>query len=782
MPMRRMRRLVTTRPWTATLVVAVGLILALAGTAVAALQGLPADGSQVNNDAAAGIDPSKAVSGEDPTNADVVGGSLVAANKNVPWAIFRQQTTGKDQVFSRSFANGAWTTRGAGTVGGRSSAAPTFSGSLNFDQGQDGEAPAIDFAGAGRTVPWATWYEQTTGTGFGADNIFASRFDQVQNKWIFAGQSRGKGGGSVPIPSLNIHTNRNAENPSIAGGATTAGNNPGPWVTWQEEGDSGANKDQIFVVKPLGPGTVECPVGTKPPTSESTVVGGFCWQQVGTDRFAGDPSLNVDRGRDAIEPDIAFAGANDTVPWVVWYEEGVGGEVSGGHTNELVFAAKAVGDGAADGGFHWEVVGHAGKGALDNSAAGGFCGENGTNEGACSLNANVNADAEDPRVAAGTMNPAASTVPWVAWDEVSGGIDQIFVSRLVGSHFELANDGAPISTTSSPSTRPDITFSGNTPYVSWREDTGGSVDEGFSGHFVNAADPTFVLDQANVPLAPQAEADVREPISSSCAANPFNADGAACQGGALGTPFFLSTNAIGGRLTLFGNAYQSATPTTGDASNVTATSATVSGSVNPEGGPVTVQFQFGTSTAYGQATSLQAIAPANAATPFSATLSNLPAGATIHYRAVVNTDFSTLFGADRTVPASTATTPGNAPSGSSTKAPKLGLKITKESLGKLLRIGKLGVVATLDEAAKLTLNGDAKLQVRRHGKARTKLVPVFTQATVSFGGGGAKNVQLALSRQGRKTLAHLSKATLVITGAASAGGGKATQRATATLK
>ena len=75
-----------------------------------------------------------------------------------------------------------------------------FAGSLNFDQGQDGEAPAIDFAGAGRTVPWATWYEDTSGTGFGAENIFASRFDNTgdanQGKWIFAGQSRGTGGGT----------------------------------------------------------------------------------------------------------------------------------------------------------------------------------------------------------------------------------------------------------------------------------------------------------------------------------------------------------------------------------------------------------------------------------------------------------------------------------------------------------------------------------------------------------------------------------------------------------
>ena len=126
-----------------------------------------------------------------------------AGKPAVPWAVFRQ-TGGRrapsDQVFARSFAGGAWTTRGSGTVGGRSSAAPQFSGSLNFDQGQDGEAPSIDFAGAGRTVPWASWYENTSGTGFDANNVFASRFDNSgdanQGKWIFGGQSRGTGGGA----------------------------------------------------------------------------------------------------------------------------------------------------------------------------------------------------------------------------------------------------------------------------------------------------------------------------------------------------------------------------------------------------------------------------------------------------------------------------------------------------------------------------------------------------------------------------------------------------------
>ena len=53
--------------------------------------------------------------------------------------------------------------------------------------------PSIDFAGSERTVPWATWYENTSGNDFENDNIFASRFDNSgdanQGKWIFGGQA-----------------------------------------------------------------------------------------------------------------------------------------------------------------------------------------------------------------------------------------------------------------------------------------------------------------------------------------------------------------------------------------------------------------------------------------------------------------------------------------------------------------------------------------------------------------------------------------------------------------
>ena len=323
--------------------------LATAGSAAAALQALP-PGAQVNDDPAAGINPALSVSGENPTNADVGGGALTAGGKAVPWAIFRQQEGGgaHDQIFSRSFASGAWKTRGSGTVGGRSSAAPTFPGSLNFDQGQDGEAPASDFAGTGRTVPWATWYENTTGTGFAANNIFASRFDNTgdanQGKWIFGGQSRGNGGVGPDVPSLNIHTDQSAENPSVAGGSAADPTKPGPWATWQETGanDPGTGKNQIFVSKPLGPGMANCDTVTPKgdsATGHIPAIGGFCFQQVGVERLGADPSLNIDLTRDAVEPDIAFTGSGDSVPWVVWYEQNPTGTTGPNKLgdNEMVF-------------------------------------------------------------------------------------------------------------------------------------------------------------------------------------------------------------------------------------------------------------------------------------------------------------------------------------------------------------------------------------------------------------------------------------------------------------
>jgi hypothetical protein len=763
-------------------------VLAAAGTA-SAFQALP-PGGQVNDDVAAGINPALSVNGEDPTNADVVGGALVAGKVAVPWAIFRQQEASgaKDQVFSRSFAAGAWTTRGVGTVGGRSSGSPTsFSGSLNFDQGQDGEAPAIDFAGGQRIVPWATWYEQTSGTGFDKENIFASRFDNIgdasQGKWIFGGQGRGLGGGTVPVPSLNIHTNQDAENPSVAGGSAADATKPGPWVAWQETTTLPVNgADQIFVSRPEGPNMANCdgvtPLGVNDGTGHVPAVGGFCFQQTGIGRVgpaSADPSLNVDPTRNGIEPDIAFTGKNpagvqDGVPWVVWYETGPTNTGISGltHDNEMVFAAKGLADATPGaGGFSWTVVGNNGFGLLDATGTKHFgaCAATDAAEEGCSLNVNPAADAEDPRVAAGTMNPANPTVPWVVWDEGSPGAQQVFVSRLVGAgaaaKFVPVNGGAPISSAANGATRPDITFSGNTPYVTWRQDTGGGVEKAFVGHFVNAANPTFVLDESDVPLASTAQADVREPISSGCTANPFNQDGAACQGGAVGTPFFLFTSQPGSALSLFSDAYQSSTPITGGASGVTASAATVAGSVNPNGAAVRVSFQFGTTTAYGQSTAVQTLGPDDTADAFSAVLTGLPAATTIHYRAIATGDFGTLTGADQTLKTSSPPppTPGKAKAG---KPHVSGTSVTEL----ITCTGQTSCQVTLKLTVKETRKHHKVIAISARHKPKPKVthkVVVLGTASATIPAGHSKRVRVSLNKKGRALLKARHRLTATLT-------------------
>ena len=180
---------------------ATALALVLAGSAAAAFVNLPSDGSQVDSDAAAGIDPAR-----DAGASDVQGGTVVAGNLQVPWAAFEHRTGTAQQIFVRAFKGGQWVTQG-------------FPASLNIDPTVEAEAPAIDFAGANRTVPWVSWYEPNANLG-NKKQIFASRFSAAANVWLPSGQERAPG---HSFPSLNINTNRDAENPAVAGGAAVAG-------------------------------------------------------------------------------------------------------------------------------------------------------------------------------------------------------------------------------------------------------------------------------------------------------------------------------------------------------------------------------------------------------------------------------------------------------------------------------------------------------------------------------------------------------------------------------
>lgn len=86
---------------------------------------------------------------------------------------------------------------------------------------------------------------------------------------------------------------------------------------------------------------------------------------------------------------------------------------------------------------------------------------------------------------------------------------------------------------------------------------------------------------------------------------------------------------------------------TGTASNVTATAASLTGSVDSGGQTASVYFDYGNTTNYGFRTEMQAIGGESYWRPVSATVSNLAVGGTYHFRLAVTAGGVTNFGFDQ---------------------------------------------------------------------------------------------------------------------------------------
>ena len=123
------------------------------------------------------------------------------------------------------------------------------------------------------------------------------------------------------------------------------------------------------------------------------------------------------------------------------------------------------------------------------------------------------------------------------------------MSRLVGGdHFELFNGGNPVSGPGEDAGTPDITFFGNTPYVSWTDSHRDDDKRGFVGHFdaYGRLRPRHAgRHPPDVPArgGPLALIDARVALSSSCTADPFSKDGSACTPGDVNAAFHTFTAA-----------------------------------------------------------------------------------------------------------------------------------------------------------------------------------------------------------------------------------------------
>jgi phosphodiesterase/alkaline phosphatase D-like protein len=94
--------------------------------------------------------------------------------------------------------------------------------------------------------------------------------------------------------------------------------------------------------------------------------------------------------------------------------------------------------------------------------------------------------------------------------------------------------------------------------------------------------------------------------------------------------------------------------TTGSASGITASSATLNATVDPNGRATTYYFEYGTSTSYGTKTSTASAGSSTSAQAVSAAISGLQPGQTYHFRLVATSDAGTSTGSDSTLTTSSA--------------------------------------------------------------------------------------------------------------------------------
>ncbi len=106
---------------------------------------------------------------------------------------------------------------------------------------------------------------------------------------------------------------------------------------------------------------------------------------------------------------------------------------------------------------------------------------------------------------------------------------------------------------------------------------------------------------------------------------------------------------IAGSMLLAGVAVAAASPSvvTGGTSSIHQTSATLHGTVNPNGSSTTYFFQWGLTSGYGDTGRTFSAGSGTSARSVSDTIGGLTPGTTYHYRLVATNQFGTTVGADR---------------------------------------------------------------------------------------------------------------------------------------
>jgi hypothetical protein len=116
--------------------------------------------------------------------------------------------------------------------------------------------------------------------------------------------------------------------------------------------------------------------------------------------------------------------------------------------------------------------------------------------------------------------------------------------------------------------------------------------------------------------------------------------------------------------------------TTGASSDLGQTTATVTGTVDPQGMATTYHFEYGTSTSYGLATAEQDAGSGTGAAAVQAALAGLTSDTTYHYRVVATNAAGVDRGADRTFKTAAPPGPPGATTGSARNVTTTGARLT----------------------------------------------------------------------------------------------------------
>lgn len=217
--------------------------------------------------------------------------------------------------------------------------------------------------------------------------------------------------------------------------------------------------------------------------------------------------------------------------------------------------------------------------------------------------------------------------------------------------------------------------------------------------------------------------------------------------------------------------------TTGPAGAVSATSAVLTGTVDPRGKAATYTFEYGPTTAYGQKVG-GSVAQATGAASVAESVAGLAPGTVVHYRLIATTTDGTTAGGDRTftTAADTSGTTESTPSSAAIAPLTLAVSVIRSKLGAVLRKG-LGVRIRCGSRCRLAV----KLVIP--AKLAKRLGVEATLATVRTTASPAATVKLRISRKTRRALARArTLRARVIVRASGADGRKASLSKSVTLR